>query len=174
MIKFRNVDAGNFEDVIRLELKDNQKEFLESNLYSIAEARIFDYLEPKAIYEDDTLVGFMLYYFQPFGVVREMGSGEGVHEIRSDGKDYIYLKRIMIDKALQGKGLGRKARKESLDFFRKEYPSAAFVELMHYLDNDTGASLYESLGFQSTGETRRTLRPGTEIVDEELVRRYYY
>lgn len=71
-------------------------------------------------------VGFMLYYFQPDGIVRQMGPGEGKHE-------------------------------------------------MHYMDNDTGASLYESVGFASTGEVRRTLRPGTEDkYDEELVRRMYY
>ena len=46
---------------------------------------------------------------------------------------------------------------------------------MHYLDNDTGSRLYESLGYKSTGEVRRTLRPGAEDeYDEELVRRYYY
>ena len=46
---------------------------------------------------------------------------------------------------------------------------------MHYLDNDTGANLYESVGFVSTGEVRKTLRPGTEDgYDEELVRRLYF
>ena len=60
-------------------------------------------------------------------------------------------------------------------YFKEQYPSIAFVELMHYLDNDTGARLYEYLGYESTGEVRRTLRPGTEDeYDEELVRRYYY
>ena len=64
---------------------------------------------------------------------------------------------------------------EFREYFRAEYPTAAFVELMHYLDNDAGASLYESVGFESTGEVRKTLRPGTDDeYDEELVRRKNY
>ena len=104
-----------------------------------------------------------------------MGPGEGKHEIHSDGKDYVYFKRLMLDESEQGKGLGRASMVAALDYFKEQYPTAAFVELMHYMDNDTGASLYESVGFESTGEVRRTLRPGTEDeYDEELVRRKNY
>ena len=174
-INFRKDTPENFEGVINLELRDDQVGFLENNLYSLAESKVFDYLEPRAIYDGDELIGFMLYYLQPYGVVREMGPGEGKHEVHSDGKDYVYFKRLMLDKSVQGRGLGRASMEEAIRFFKEEYPSIAFVELMHYLDNDTGASLYESLGFKSTGEVRRTLRPGTEDeYDEELVRRMYY
>lgn len=175
MILFKDVTPGNFEDVINLKMKDSQAGFMENNLYSLAEAKVFDYLQPKAIYDDDTLIGFMLYYFQPDGVIREMGPGEGIHEIHSGGMDYVYFKRLMLDEVFQGKRLGRKALLAAIDYFKQEYPSVGFVELMHYLDNDTGASLYESAGFQSTGEVRKTLRPGTvDAYDEELVRRKYY
>lgn len=174
MIRFEHVTPQNFEAVINLKLKEEQVGFLENNLYSLAESKVFDYLEPRAIYNDDELVGFMLYYFQPQGVVREMGPGEGQHEIHADG-DYVYYKRLMLDESQQGKGLGRAAMKAAAEYFKQEYPSIVFVELMHYLDNETGASLYESLGYQSTGEIRKTLRPGTEDeYDEELVRRMYY
>ena len=174
MIRFAHVTPQNFEAVINLKLRDDQVGFLENNLYSLAESKVFDYLEPRAIYNDDELIGFMLYYFQPLGVVREMGPGEGHHEIHADG-DYVYFKRLMLDETQQGKGLGRASMEAAGRYFKEEYPSIKFVELMHYLDNETGASLYESLGYQSTGEIRRTLRPGTEDeYDEELVRRMYY
>ena len=175
MIRFEMVTPENFEEVINLKLKEEQIGFLENNLYSLAESKVFDYLEPRAIYNDDTLIGFLLYYFQPDGVERQIGPGEGKHEIHADGKDYIYFKRLMLDEKYQGKGLGRASMEASLEYFKEQHPSAAFVELMHYMDNDTGASLYESVGFKSTGEVRRTLRPGTEDeYDEELVRRMYY
>ena len=175
MIRFEKVTPANFEVAINLKMKEEQVGFMENNLYSLAEAKVFDYLEPRLIYSDDEAVGFMLYYFQPFGVLREMGPGEGVHEIHSEGKDYIYFKRVMLDEKYQGKGLGRAAMKAASEYFKEEYPSISFVELMHYLDNETGASLYESLGYVSTGEVRKTLRPGTEDeYDEELVRRMYY
>lgn len=169
------VTPENFEEVINLKLKDEQIGFLENNLYSLAESKVFDYLEPRAIYHDNTLIGFMLYYFQPDGIERQMGPGEGKHEIHSGGKDYIYFKRLMLDEKFQGKGLGRASMEAAMEYFKSQQPSAAFVELMHYADNDAGTSLYESVGFKLTGEVRRTLRPGTEnIYDEELVRRYYY
>ena len=175
MIRFETVTPDNFEEVINLKLREDQVGFLENNLYSLAESKVFEYLEPRAIYEDDRLIGFMLYYFQPYGVERQMGPGEGKHKIHSDGKDYVYFKRLMLDESEQGKGLGRASMVAALDYFKEQYPTAAFVELMHYMDNDTGASLYESVGFESTGEVRRTLRPGTEDeYDEELVRRKYY
>ena len=104
-----------------------------------------------------------------------MGPGEGSHEIHSGGQDYVYFKRLMLDEEFQGQGLGRASMEAAAEYFKEQYPSIAFVELMHYLDNDTGARLYEYLGYESTGEVRRTLRPGTEDeYDEELVRRYYY
>ena len=175
MIVFKPVTPNNFEDVINLRMRDDQIGFMENNLYSLAEAKVFDYLEPRAIYEDDTLIGFMLYYFQPEGVIRKMGSGEGIHDIHSDGMDYIYFKRLMLDESFQGKGLGKETLTTALEYFKSEYPSIGFVELMHYMDNDTGASLYEAVGFKSTGEVRKTIRPGTENeYDEELVRRMYY
>lgn len=175
MIRFEKITPDNFEAVIGLHMKDSQIGYMENNLYSLAEAKVFDYLEPRAIYSDETLIGFMLYYFQPEGIKRDMGPGEGVHEIDSGGMDYVYFKRLMLDQSFQGKGLGKKALQEAGRFFKEEYPSIGFVELMHYMDNTTGASLYESAGYQATGEVRKTARPGTENeYDEELVRRMYY
>ena len=91
------------------------------------------------------------------------------------GMDYVYFKRLMIDQCYQGKGFGKAALEEAGRFFKKEYPSIGFIELMHYMDNETGASLYEAAGYKSTGEVRRTPRPGTDDeYDEELVRRVYF
>lgn len=156
MIHFEKVTEENFEDVIHLQLKEEQKGFLENNLYSLAEAKVNPDLEPRAIYNDDQLIGFMLYYF---------------HE---GDPDYVYYKRLMIDRKWQGRGFGRAAMEAAIRMFKKEYPSIGCVELMHYLDNDAGEALYESLGFEATGEVRETIRPGTDYIDRERVRRFYY
>ncbi len=60
MIHFEKVTPDNFEAVINLQLRDDQIGFLENNLYSLAEAKVFDYLEPRAVYDDNKLIGFML------------------------------------------------------------------------------------------------------------------
>lgn len=156
MIYFDTIDKSNFEEVISLKLKDDQVEFLESNLYSLAEAYVDPSLKPRAIYNDGQLIGFMLYYFE------------------EADPDYVYLKRLMLDEKFQGQSLGRKSMEKAIVFFKKEYPSIGCVELMHYLDNEGGEYLYESLGFKPTGEVRKTIRPGTDIVDREKVRRYYF
>ena len=49
MICFEKVTPDNFEGVINLKLRDDQVGFLENNLYSLAESKVFDYLEPRAI-----------------------------------------------------------------------------------------------------------------------------
>lgn len=156
MIIFKEVTMENFEAVINLKLKDEQVGFLENNLYSLAESKVNKSLIPRGVYHDEELVGFILYYFH---------EGE---------PDYVYLKRLMIDAKMQGKGLGRETMMAAIDIFKEEFPSIGCVELMHYLDNETGESLYESLGFKSTGEIRETIRPGTDYIDKELVRRFYY
>ncbi|MCD1147312.1 GNAT family N-acetyltransferase [Peptoniphilus sp. KCTC 25270] len=156
MIRFEKVTMENFEEVIGLKLKEDQVEFLESNLYSLAEAKVNEALEPRGIYYNEELIGFMLYYF------------------KEDNPDYVYLKRIMLDEKFQGRGWGREAMEESIAFFKREYPTIGAVELMHYFDNEGGESLYISLGFEETGEVRETVRPGTDIVDKERVRRYFY
>ena len=49
MIIFEKVKPSTFDDVINLRTKDRQMGFVENNLYSLAEAKAFDYLEPGAI-----------------------------------------------------------------------------------------------------------------------------
>ena len=62
MVKLRGINGDNIEDVIAMEVKDNQKRFLETtNLRSFADAYAMN-LEgipatPLAIYIDELLVG---------------------------------------------------------------------------------------------------------------------
>lgn len=162
MVVFRDIDAETFQAVIDMEVHEEQKGFMESNLYSIAECAFEKDFRAKAIYEDEEAVGFILYYFV------------------KDEPDYVFLHRFMIDKKRQGQGLGKKALLASAELFRKEFPSIECVELMHYPDNEIGASLYEKTGFRPTGELRKSepcrCEAGTEDKNRqyEIVRRMYY
>ena len=93
----------------------------------------------------------------------------------------VVMKTVVITGSARGLGLemAKCFRSKNYnvvisDLFKKDFPSIGCVELMHYLDNEKGKSLYESLGFKSTGEIRETIRPGTDYIDKELVRRYFY
>lgn len=162
MITFRDINKQNFEAIINMEVNDGQKGFMENNLYSLAECTFEKSFVAKAIYSDETVVGFILYYFV---------EGE---------PDYVFLHRLMIDKSQQGKGLGKATLLTGMEIFKKEFPSIGCVELMHYPDNETGAAVYESLGFECTGENRESEPCRCEIGTTnperyvEIVRRKYY
>lgn len=162
MITFRNITRENFDAVISLEVHEGQLAFMESPMYSLAECTFEESFVAKAICNDEIVVGFILYYFV------------------ADNPDYVFVHRLMIDKAQQGKGLGKAALRAGMDIFKEEFPSIGCVELMHYPDNEIGAAVYESLGFQPTGENREsepcrcelgTTNPNRCI---EIVRRKYY
>lgn len=162
MITFRNITRENFDAVISLEVSEKQLAFMESPLYSLAECTFEDSFIAKAIYNNETVVGFILYYFV------------------EDDPDYVFVHRLMIDKSQQGKGFGKGALLAGMDIFKEEFPSIGCVELMHYPDNKTGAAVYESLGFECTGENRESepcrCEIGTTNPDRyvEIVRRKYY
>lgn len=162
MITFRDIDPDNFQAVINMKVNDDQKGFMEDNLYSLAECAFEKSFVTKVIYNEDMPVGFMLYYFV------------------ADIPDYVFLHRLMIDKSQQGNGLGRAALTAAMDLFKEEFPTIACVELMHYPDNKIGAAMYQSLGFEPTGENRESepCRCEADTKDEnryvEIVRRKYY
>ena len=89
MIHLEPVTKDNIIPVTDLEMEDSQKGFVEDNLFSLAECWLYKEFIPKAIYDDDTLIGFVLYYL-----------------VEGD-PDYVFLHRIMIDKHMQGKGYGK-------------------------------------------------------------------
>ncbi|MEG0919467.1 MAG: GNAT family N-acetyltransferase [Anaerovoracaceae bacterium] len=162
MIKFKEVTRENFRAVIDMEVHDEQKGFMEGNLFSLAELCFEKDFKTKVIYDDEMPIGFILYYFV------------------DDNPDYVFLHRFMIDKKQQGHGYGKKALLASMDLFKEEFPSIECVELMHYPDNKIGEGLYEATGFKPTGENRPS---GPCIVDEgtddpnrfvEIVRRKFY
>lgn len=162
MITFRNVDKENFAAVINMEVHDNQKGFMEDNLYSLAELCFEDTFLAKAVYADEEPVGFILYYFV------------------EDNPNYVFLHRFMIDKKMQGRGLGKEALTACMNLFKEEFPSIECVELMHYPDNVIGAGLYDALGFEPTGEHRESepCRCEADTKDPnryvEIVRRKFY
>lgn len=135
MIQLRQVSKENFQDVIDLKIKDSQEGMLSSNLLSMAEAKVDYRLEPLGIYDNDTLVGFVL-----------------LEHHHNRVPSYVFVKRYMIDGHHQGKGYGR----AGLDLVNQyvENEGYDFIELMHYPNNTTAAALYESMGFEFTGFVR--------------------
>lgn len=131
-VTLRDVDRENFKRCVKLEVRDDQKSFVASNVYSIAQSKVEPAYVPWAVYDDDEMVGFVMYGYD---------ADDGCHCIA----------RVMIDKNQQGKGYGRAAMEEVVRRLR-ETPDCREVALSIEPENEVAQKLYESLGFKKTGE----------------------
>ncbi len=109
MPELRPVTRENWEVLIDLKVRDDQKTFVASNLYSIAQAQFGDEYEghwdlfPYGIYEGDQPVGFLMY-------------GLNFHHPRQQA----FIQRLMVDEKFQGKGYGKFGMEKLLEVFRAD------------------------------------------------------
>jgi len=140
MVELKAITSDNFEECLKLEVLDNQKNFVTSNTYSLAQAWVFyETAYPFAIYDGDIMIGFiMMGYYKP--------------------KDVYNIWRFMIDKQFQGKGYGKTALLLAVEYLKKKHKiNEVFLSVEP--DNTIAEKLYRSVGFYPTGETA-----GNEIV----------
>lgn len=138
-IEFMPVTRDNWENAISLEVCQYQARFVASNVYSLAESKIFPECVPMAVYADGQMVGFMMYALD-----------------QEDQKYWIC--RLMIDYNFQGKGLGRLALKAAIEYL-SNLDGCDEIRLSIQPDNAIAEKLYLSVGFKHTGD----------IVDDEYV-----
>ena len=141
-VTLRPVDENNYRSVIALDVGPGQERFVARNVNSIAESKVYPYLIPAAVYSDDELVGFALYGRDP-----------------ETGKYWIV--RLMVDAAHQGKGYGRAAVLALIEEIQA-LPECGEIYLSLVPGNEAAEGLYQSVGFERTGE----------IEDGEIVMRY--
>ena len=134
-VRLEPVTVYNWKACIALELKHDQKRFLPSNLYSIAEAQFYAEARSRAVYnQQEQLVGYALF-----------------------GRDIFTNKwkifRIMIDKNHQGKGYGKSAMEVIIKYISRE-PDGDEILISYHDDNQLARKLYTQLGFveQPTNE----------------------
>lgn len=149
MIHLEKVNHKNVWDIIDLRVFESQHPFVASNDESLMEAYIAvtsedAYAYPFGIYDDRTLVGFLMIGYN------EAAIEENPPEIL---KNNYSLWRMMIDKNFQGKGFGKEALRLALNFVRT-WPSgkAEYCVLSYHPDNETAGNLYHSFGFEENGE----------------------
>ena len=139
MPEIRPVTKENWQSLIKLKVRDDQKNFVASNLYSIAQSHFGDEFEGHwdlfayGIYEDDTPVGFLMYGLN------------FAHPAQQ-----AYIQRLMVDGKFQGKGYGRFGMQKMLEIFRAE-ERVKEVSISYEPENDVARKLYASLDFVETG-----------------------
>ena len=140
MPEIRPVTKDNWQELIKLKVRDDQKHFVASNLYSIAQAQFGDEYEGHwdlhafGIYDGDMPVGFLMY-------------GLNIEHL----KQQAFIQRLMVDEKFQGKGYGKFGMEWMLDFFRID-ERIKEVGISYEPENEGARKLYASLGFVETGE----------------------
>lgn len=142
MPEIRPVTINNWEELIALKVREDQKHFVASNLYSIAEAQFGDDVPgeghwdmfPYGIYDDDKPVGFLMMTYN-YDFARFQG----------------YIIRLMVDEKFQGRGYGKFGMQWMLEKYRADERVRA-VAISYEPDNETARKLYASYGFVETGE----------------------
>jgi len=152
-VTLREVTAKTVRDVCKLSVSPEQQQFVAPNAISIAQA----YFEPaawfRAVYADESPVGFAMLYDPT-----RTGTPEA-------GPDTCFLWRFMIDREHQGRGYGA----EALDLVIAHARTLAGVTRMKtsYVPQPGNASpLYERAGFRATGEVDE----GEHVLELELAR----
>ncbi len=86
-LHLEEVTIKNWRSIVALKVNENQQNFIESNAYSLAEWKFVPDFHPKAIYDNNKLIGFAMYgYFE---------------------KELVFgVDRFMIDYKYQNKGYG--------------------------------------------------------------------
>lgn len=131
VVSLRELDANNVLTVARLTVAPAQRRFVAGNGTSLAEALVSEHAWYRAIYADETPVGFCM-----------------IHEDLA--RPVYYLWRFMIDARYQGLGFGRAAL---LQLIERGASLSRVEEMLLSVVEGEGSprAFYEALGFVSTG-----------------------
>ncbi len=130
-VTLRKINSETVRTICELKVSDNQKQFVTPNAISIAEAHFREEAWFRAIYADETPVGFVMLY-----------------EVPKYGSYAIW--RFMIDARYQGRGYGRKAMELVIKRIRSKPSVNHFIT--HVVREEGGPEgFYRKFGFELTG-----------------------
>lgn len=144
-VQLRAVTADNFDSIIALQVADDQRDFLDTNVESIAWAYVAPECHPLAIYAGGIPVGLATYGYVP-----------------TDGRCWII--HLMVDAGSQRRGIGRAALEQLLALMEAESGGASIAVAVNP-NNSPAIRLYEAFGFCDTGKRQNDelimRRPGS-------------
>ncbi|WP_062199367.1 GNAT family N-acetyltransferase [Massilibacterium senegalense] len=131
-IQLKEVTRNNWEDIALLTVDDGQKEFIESNAFSLAQSVFEPNWRPFGIYTNNELIGFTM--------------------IGKEAKtEHIWLDRFMLDYHYQGKGYGKRSFSLILHWIYETFHCNEIFLSVHYKNNHA-KKMYERFGFRLTGK----------------------
>ena len=137
MIELKQINHDNWIECIELEIKDEQRQFVNPNIFSLAEA--YYRCIPFAIYNEGKMIGFTMLTYEK--------------EYDFDDKPAYEIYRLMIDKDNQGKGFGKESLKLILDYIKTfPYGEVESVYASWHPDNKASEKMCLSNGFVVVGK----------------------
>ncbi|WP_274310242.1 GNAT family N-acetyltransferase [Solibacillus daqui] len=135
-LHFELINPENWRIFSSLKVKREQEDWVASNITILARAYV--YREYKsiayAIYDSNTPIGLLLQ-----------------RDFIDNGKRCCVLDQFMIDEQFQGKGYGKKAMQLWISLIKKDINYDSII-LCYKEEDFIACKLYQSLGFQHTGE----------------------
>ena len=145
-MKFRKINKYNYWECIELEVNENQLEFIVDNKQSLIESLYEDNLYVLGIYQEETMVGFLMYDYDDIALEWS-------------------LCRFMIGKQYQGKGYGKKALSEFCIYLKRKYRvNKIYTEIS--LGNEIACKLFSELGFRDVNKSEYTVLKKRYMVKE--------
>jgi len=136
-VRLREVTRDTVNVICDLKVSKEQEQFVAPNSISIAEAHFSNEAWFRAVYADETPVGFVMLAEVP----KEERARIGTH----------FLWRFMIDERYQGRGYGRKALESVMQHLKEK----SNVNALHTSCREGKGSpkgFYINMGFNETGE----------------------
>ena len=131
-VKLLDVDEFNWRECVKLKVSEEEKSFIDSNVFPIAEWKFEPENKLKAIYSDSVLVGMLAYYFH-----------DGVYG------EFYWLYHFMIEPKQQNNGYGQSALKLAIVEMRE---LGAKDIVTNCVPRNTRAQyIYKKLGFEKHG-----------------------
>lgn len=128
-INLKDIDRKNWEECIELKVNDSQEKFVDSNVYSLLESKFESFHFPLAIYNNEVMVGFVMYSLYD---------------------ESWWITRLMVDKNHQKNGYGKAAILRVVEILRNK-PGCNSIFTSYEPENFIAEKLYLSLGFEKTG-----------------------
>lgn len=133
-VTLREITIENWKECGKLRVAPSQAGFVASNLFSLAQSKFEPECLPLAVYNNDQMVGFVMYKPEDYGLAK-----------------IWFIERVMIGEAFQGQGFGRAAMTALIERLRSQKGYIAIL-ISFVPENDAAKKLYSSLGFKDTGE----------------------
>ena len=151
-LHLEKITWDNFEAVLNLHVKKEQRDFVASNKNSLVHACVAITSEGKQVFPFGVYLGKKPVGFVMIGY--DIGEDDG-EEPSAEWfmRNSYFIWRFMIDKRHQGKGYGREALRLALEFIRT-FPAgkAEYCWLSYEPDNEVAKNLYLSFGFEERPE----------------------